>query len=75
MPRKSPDDLEKVTLNLFRGDYSRLSTTYPQAGAALIIRRLIRKHLTDLESLRVNPGTNVPPADLLDDLGPGDDRS
>lgn len=73
MARKSPNPMEKVTLNLFKGDYAKLGATYPLAGAALIIRRLVRKHIESLERTNVNTGTHVQTSDLLDLGGPGDD--
>ena len=54
MPKKSEEALSKHTLLLFEGDFPRLQELYPEVGATLIIRRLIRKHL-----LEVDPKTDT----------------
>jgi hypothetical protein len=50
MRRKEDRPLQKVTLNLFADDYSKLQALYPRARAAKIIRELIRRHVRDHES-------------------------
>jgi len=45
MLRKEDHPLQKVTLNLFEGDFARLQVIYPRPGAAKIIRDLVRRHL------------------------------
>lgn len=42
--------LTKHTMWLFAGDFQRLGDFYPDFGASIIVRQLIRKHLEDLES-------------------------
>lgn len=44
------DDLQKHTLNLFRGDYEKLQQLYPDHGAGPIIRSVIRKFIEQCES-------------------------
>lgn len=39
MPKN--DELQKVTLNLRRGDYDQLRALYPELGAALVIRKIV----------------------------------
>jgi len=41
------EPMSKHTLHLYEGDYERLRELYPELGAAIIIRRLIRKHIRD----------------------------
>ena len=47
MTRRSPDALTKHTLHLFEGDYAELQSLYPETGAAIIIRTLVRKHISE----------------------------
>jgi len=42
--------LHKVTLNLFEGDFQRLSVYYPRPGAGAAIRLIIHAHLERLDS-------------------------
>lgn len=46
---KSPIDLEKVTLNLFKGDWEFIATRYPNIGPSRVIRDLVRMHRRKLE--------------------------
>lgn len=43
-------DLQKHTLNLYRGDYEKLRAAYPDIGAAVVIRRVIRKFIDRIEA-------------------------
>jgi hypothetical protein len=45
----SKADLQKVTMNLFSGDYAKLQDLYPDIGAATIIRRIVRRFLDQIE--------------------------
>jgi len=50
MPRKSESEpCLKHTLLLFEGDFARLQELYPEVGASIIIRRLVRKHIKEVE--------------------------
>lgn len=42
------EPMTKHTLHLYEGDYERLRELYPELGAAIIIRRLIRKHIKEV---------------------------
>lgn len=44
------ESLHKHTLNLYEGDYARLQSYYPEVGAGVVIRKIIRKHLEVLDS-------------------------
>lgn len=44
------DDLQKHTLNLHRGDYQRIQELFPDIGAAVIIRCIVRKFLKQVET-------------------------
>ena len=52
MPHTALDDepVQKHTVRLFRGDFERLGTLYPEIGATQIIRLIIRRHIEDAES-------------------------
>lgn len=56
MPRN--EDLQKHTLNLYRGDYEKIQQLYPDLGAARAIRHIIRQFLDRCES----EATNMPSA-------------
>ncbi len=43
-------DLTKHTLNLYAGDYEKIRLLYPEVGAGLVIRRVIRQFLDKIES-------------------------
>lgn len=42
--------LEKVTLNLFEGDYAKVQAVSGKAGASLVIRSLVAAFLEKIES-------------------------
>lgn len=44
------DDLQKHTLNLFRGDYDKLQQLFPDTGAGPIIRQLVRGFIVRTEA-------------------------
>lgn len=44
------DELTKHTLNLFEGDYEKIRSYYPDLGAAVIIRRVLRAFVEQIES-------------------------
>lgn len=48
MPRKE-EDLEKVTIRLFRGDAEKLSQIYPNVGYNEAIRKIVRNHIRTIE--------------------------
>ena len=47
--RKSKEELQKHTLQLFAGDYAKLQELHPTVGAAHIIRTIIRSYLQKVE--------------------------
>lgn len=47
--RPSDIPLEKVTVNLFRGDLARLREMHPELPPSEVLRIILRKHLTELE--------------------------
>ena len=42
------EPMQKHTLHLYEGDYEGLRELYPELGAAIVIRRLVRKHLKEI---------------------------
>lgn len=48
---KKPDSegLQKHTLHLYSGDYERIRELYPDLGAAVVIRKIVRKFLVNIE--------------------------
>ena len=49
MRRKADYPLQKVTLNLFEGDWDFLQATYPRIGASRVIRDLVRAHVNKVK--------------------------
>ena len=43
------DDKTKHTLWLFKGDFAMLAELYPDLGASIVVRTLIRKHIEQIE--------------------------
>lgn len=48
--KKEVRPVRKHTLNLFEGDYEKLQSIYPDLGAGFIIRRLVSKHISQIEA-------------------------
>lgn len=44
------EELQKHTLLLYAGEYRRLQEYYSEIGAAVVIRKLVRKHLEQLDA-------------------------
>ena len=44
------EELHKHTLNLFEGDYAKIQSLYPDAGAGAIIREIVRSFIKKTES-------------------------
>jgi len=59
MRRIEPYDLEKVTLNLRKGDKERLSALHGRLGYGKVIRELVIKHIATVETV-----TNTRTGDL-----------
>lgn len=47
--KREVEDLEKVTLNLFKGDFHILQDFNPRIGAAKVIRLLVRKYIQEVK--------------------------
>lgn len=59
MARPKDDDLQKHTLNLFRGDYEKIQALFPDVGAGPIIRRILRRFIEKTEMGEVSTDPNV----------------
>lgn len=66
MPRTS-ENLEKVTIRLYDGDFARLKDFYPKANPNLIIRTLVHRHIKTLEE-RENASSQVNLPDISIDV-------
>lgn len=51
MRRKEEYELQKVTLNLRRGDFDRLRTLHGREGAGKIVRGLVIGHLNRVDKI------------------------
>lgn len=47
---KKDTNLEKETLNLYRGDFAKLQKFHPELGAGAVIRELVRAHILKVEA-------------------------
>jgi hypothetical protein len=47
---KAETELQKHTMNLYLGDYARLQDLYPEIGASVVIRRIIRAWIEKAEA-------------------------
>lgn len=65
MRRKEDYELEKVTLNLRRGDFERLRGLHGRLGASKVIRELVVGHIKRVEET-VNQ--NIPHLALVPDM-------
>lgn len=50
MRRREAHPLEKVTLNLFKGDFERLREYHTHLGAGKVVRELVRGHIKAMEA-------------------------
>jgi len=50
MPKRNEQPLTKHTLNLYEGDYERVQDLYPDIGAAVIIRKVLRRFIEGIEA-------------------------
>jgi hypothetical protein len=50
------EPLKKHTLFLYDGDFDKLATFYPELGASVAVRRVVRQHIKRLEA-----GVSAPP--------------
>lgn len=49
MPRTiESEPLHKHILRLYAGDFDKLSTYYPEVTASVVIRKLVRRHINEL---------------------------
>lgn len=53
------EELQKHTLNLYAGDYERIQSYYPDVGAAVIIRRVLRNFIEQIEKGNTSIEANV----------------
>lgn len=50
MKRKETRPLQKVTLNLYHGDFEKLQEQNPRIGAAKVVRELVSAHVRTVEA-------------------------
>jgi len=44
------EDLQKHTLNLYAGDYEKIQFFYPDIGASVVIRKMLRSYIAKIEA-------------------------
>jgi len=57
--KRSEIPVEKVTINLFEGDFNKLRDMHPRLGGSLVIRSLVRQYLRNVEELQAQRGSPV----------------
>jgi hypothetical protein len=65
MVRRVREDLKihKHTLNLYAGDYAKIQELFPDIGAGVVIRKVIRNYV---ESIEAKTAVEVPAATQLE---------
>jgi hypothetical protein len=58
MKRKQPFDLEKVTINIRKGDFARLRELHPQLGSGPVIARLVIGYLAKVDAKLAEGGAS-----------------
>lgn len=53
------ENLQKHTLNLFAGDMEKLQGYYPDVGASVVIRKIVRAYLDQIEAQPEEPQAEV----------------
>lgn len=72
--KRSDIPFEKVSLNLGRGDFARMGALFPNIGAGVAIRTLVRNYIRQIEATAAPINVDINPltvTELLDD----DDRA
>lgn len=64
MKRKQPFLIEKVTLNLRKGDFARLRELHPQLGSGPVVARLVMSYLNKVDTGLKDKGLGE--AELID---------
>lgn len=49
------DELTKHSLFFYKGDFELLRSYYPEVGAGLVVRKLVRQHLAKLQQRTEEP--------------------
>lgn len=44
---REDDNIQKHTLNLYAGDYKEIQEMFPDIGAGVVIRKIVRKFVQD----------------------------
>lgn len=59
MAKKADEALQKHTLLLYEGDYRRLQELFPEIGASIVIRKIIRDYLNKVQPSAKVKANNV----------------
>lgn len=59
MAKKAEEALQKHTLLLYEGDYKRLQDMFPDIGASIVIRKIIREYLNKVQPLAKVKAPNI----------------
>lgn len=70
MARKETQEMEKVTLNLFKGDFAKLRELHPQLGAGKAARVLVRSHIQKVEEEMAQSAAPIPLSPLTKEVLP-----
>lgn len=56
---KKSEDLQKKTLNLYRGDFERVAELFPDIEPSVVIRKVIRDFISKVEGQPILPEVKV----------------
>lgn len=59
MPKKSTEELQKHTLNLYAGDLEKLRTLFPDQEPTVLVRELIHNTIKTIENSAESPNLNI----------------
>lgn len=59
MPKKSTEDLQKHTLNLYAGDLERLRALFPDQEPTVLVREIIRNTINTIENSAERPNLSI----------------
>lgn len=65
--RREDFPLEKVTLNLYAGEFQKLGHLFPRIGSGKVIRTLVHNLIRQVEE-RVSQETNLPNLPIPEDI-------
>lgn len=60
MRRKENHPIEKITINLYKGDFEKLRDLHPQLGSSKVIRDMVHVHIQKVEEAFAQTSAPIP---------------